>query len=79
MFLVSGEGKAGALREILEGDADPRAYPAKLVNPVSGDLTWMVDQAAAGSLTPPLGPSENRSITPLQGVWLRQGVDHALT
>jgi 6-phosphogluconolactonase len=54
MFLVSGEGKAGALREILEGDADPRAYPAKLVNPESGDLIWMVDQAAAGSLTPPL-------------------------
>lgn len=54
VFLVSGEGKAGALREILEGDADPRAYPAKLVNPESGDLTWMVDQAAASSLTPPL-------------------------
>jgi 6-phosphogluconolactonase len=54
VFLVSGEGKAGALREILEGDADPRAYPARLVNPESGDLTWMVDQAAAGSLTPPL-------------------------
>ena len=54
VFLVSGAGKAGALREILEGDADPRAYPAKLVKPESGDLTWRVDQAAAGSLTPPL-------------------------
>jgi len=53
-FLVAGEGKADALKEILEGDADPRAYPAKLVNPESGDLTWMVDRAAAGSLRPPL-------------------------
>jgi 6-phosphogluconolactonase len=49
-FLVAGEAKAGALREILEGDADPRAYPAKFVHPESGDLTWMVDRAGASSL-----------------------------
>jgi 6-phosphogluconolactonase len=53
-FLVAGEDKAEALKEVLEGDADPRAYPAKLVSPESGDLTWMVDRAAAGSLKPPL-------------------------
>jgi 6-phosphogluconolactonase len=53
-FLVTGEGKAGAVREVLEGDADPRAYPAKLVRPEDGDLIWMADRAAAGSLTPPL-------------------------
>jgi 6-phosphogluconolactonase len=46
-FLVAGEGKAEALKEILEGDADPRAYPAKFVRPERGDLTWMVDRAAA--------------------------------
>jgi 6-phosphogluconolactonase len=46
-FLVAGEGKAEALKEILEGDADPRAYPAKFVRPEGGDLTWMVDRAAA--------------------------------
>jgi 6-phosphogluconolactonase len=45
-FLISGEGKAEALREILEGDADPREYPAKLVRPVGGPV-WMVDRAAA--------------------------------
>jgi 6-phosphogluconolactonase len=53
-FLVAGESKAEALKEILEGDADPRAYPAKLVRPESGDLTWMVDRAAARLLKPPL-------------------------
>jgi 6-phosphogluconolactonase len=53
-FLVAGEGKAGALREVLEGDADPRAYPAKFVRPEDGDLIWLVDRAAAGSLKPPL-------------------------
>jgi 6-phosphogluconolactonase len=52
-FLVAGEGKADALKEILEGDADPREYPAKLVRPESGDLTWMVDRAAASLLDRP--------------------------
>ena len=47
-FLVAGEGKAEALREILEGDADPRRYPAKLVRPPGGP-TWFVDRAARRS------------------------------
>jgi 6-phosphogluconolactonase len=50
-FLVAGEGKAEALKEILEGDADPRAYPAKYIRPEDGDLAWMVDEAAAGLLS----------------------------
>ena len=49
VFLVAGEGKAEALREILEGEADPHDYPAKLVRPADGP-TWMVDRAAAGLL-----------------------------
>lgn len=48
-FLVSGEDKTQALREILEGDGDPHVYPAKFVQP-DGDLTWMVDRAATGLL-----------------------------
>ena len=48
-FLVAGEGKAEALEEILEGDPDPRAYPATLVRPRNGP-TWMVDRAAATRL-----------------------------
>jgi 6-phosphogluconolactonase len=49
-FLVAGEGKAEALKQILEGDADPRAYPAKFIRPEGGDLTWMVDRAATSLL-----------------------------
>jgi 6-phosphogluconolactonase len=45
-FLVAGEGKAEALREILEGDADPHDCPAKLVHPADG-LDWFVDRGAA--------------------------------
>jgi 6-phosphogluconolactonase len=52
VFLVAGEGKAGALREILEGDADPSEYPAKLVQPTSVPI-WMVDRAAANRLGDP--------------------------
>jgi 6-phosphogluconolactonase len=46
IFLVAGESKAEALKEILEGDADPHEYPAKLIQPEGGPI-WMVDQAAA--------------------------------
>ena len=52
LFLVAGGGKAEALAEILEGDAESRAYPAKLVRPPGGP-TWMVDRAAARSLHDP--------------------------
>ena len=50
IFLVAGEDKAEALREILEGDADPRAYPANLVQPPGGPK-WMLDQSAASLLS----------------------------
>lgn len=51
-FLVAGADKAEVLAEILEGEADPREYPAKLVRPPGGP-TWMVDRAAAGALHGP--------------------------
>jgi 6-phosphogluconolactonase len=49
VFLVAGGGKAEALKEILESAADPRDYPAKLIQPATGPF-WMVDEAAAGLL-----------------------------
>ena len=49
-FLVAGDGKADALAHILGGDADPRAYPASLIQPQEGP-TWMLDRAAASGLT----------------------------
>jgi 6-phosphogluconolactonase len=59
-FLVAGESKAEALKEVLEGDANPRGYPAKFIRLGEGDLTWMVDRAAANSL-------ENTPSSELQG------------
>jgi 6-phosphogluconolactonase len=49
-FLVAGEGKAEAVAEILEGDPDPREYPAALVQPQGGP-TWMLDRSAASDLS----------------------------
>lgn len=46
VFLVAGEDKAEALKEILEGDADPREYPARLIQPPAGP-EWMLDRAVA--------------------------------
>ena len=50
IFLVAGEDKAEALREIIEGDADPRAYPATLVQPPGGPQ-WLLDQSPASLLS----------------------------
>jgi 6-phosphogluconolactonase len=49
VFLVAGEDKAEAIEKILEEGADPRAYPASLIQP-AGELEWMLDQSAASLL-----------------------------
>jgi 6-phosphogluconolactonase len=48
-FLVAGEGKARPVAEILQGDPDPREYPASLVQPQDGP-EWMLDRPAASLL-----------------------------
>jgi 6-phosphogluconolactonase len=51
LFLVSGENKAEALRDVLEGLPTREKRPAVGVQPVDGTLTWLVDEAAASQLT----------------------------
>ena len=50
MFLVAGSDKAEPLVEVIEGPRDPERLPAQLINPVSGKLLWLVDDAAATEL-----------------------------
>ncbi len=45
-FLVTGSKKARALRHVLAGAADPRAYPAAGVRLDQGTLIWWVDRTA---------------------------------
>jgi 6-phosphogluconolactonase len=49
-FAVEGTGKAPVLAAVYEGPRDPITYPAQVVAPASGGLTWLVDEAAASML-----------------------------
>jgi 6-phosphogluconolactonase len=51
LVLVSGQNKAEALREVLEGRPTCEKRPAARIRPVDGTLTWLVDAAAASRLT----------------------------
>lgn len=48
LVLVTGEGKAKRVAEVLEGVPDPQRLPIQLIRPVHGTLTWLLDAAAAG-------------------------------
>jgi 6-phosphogluconolactonase len=50
IFLVTGEEKAEAVRNVLEGDLRPAEYPAQLVRPINGALYWFLDEFAAKTL-----------------------------
>jgi 6-phosphogluconolactonase len=46
LFLVSGEAKAGIVKEILRTDLPTNRYPAQLVKTYEGEITWIFDKAA---------------------------------
>jgi 6-phosphogluconolactonase len=50
LFLVTGAEKADAVQAVLEGDYQPDEYPAQIVRPIRGEVTWMLDTAAANRL-----------------------------
>jgi 6-phosphogluconolactonase len=50
MILATGADKAAVLAEVLEGRSDPRRLPVQSVQPATGKLLWLVDQAAATQL-----------------------------
>ncbi|GAA4445862.1 6-phosphogluconolactonase [Nibrella saemangeumensis] len=49
-FLVTGQGKATVLKEVLHGTYQPAVYPSQRIQPANGELIWFVDEAAAGRL-----------------------------
>jgi len=49
-FLVGGAGKAEMLARVLDGPVDVDATPSQVVRPIDGQLTWIVDEAAAARL-----------------------------
>ncbi len=50
-FLITGVGKAEVLREVMEGPFQPEKLPSQAIRPISGQLTWFLDQEAARDLS----------------------------
>ena len=50
LVLVTGEEKAPAVRDALEGPMDPKRHPAHLLRQVDGPVLWILDRAAASQL-----------------------------
>jgi 6-phosphogluconolactonase len=50
-FLVFGKSKAEAVKNVIEPeDEDVHLYPAQLIKPYEGNVTWFLDQEAAALL-----------------------------
>lgn len=50
LFLATGADKVDALHAVIEGPTNPEEYPAQIVQPPNGEVTWMVDSAIAQKL-----------------------------
>jgi len=50
LFLVTGSEKADAVHAVLEGEYNPDEYPAQIVRPPKGEVTWMLDAQAAAKI-----------------------------
>jgi 6-phosphogluconolactonase len=50
LFLVTGAEKQDAVQAVLEGPYNPEEYPAQIVRPERGEVTWMLDTEAAAKL-----------------------------
>jgi 6-phosphogluconolactonase len=49
-FLVYGEAKAEAIKNVLHDKMDVNKYPAQLICPKDGDVQWFLDKPAASQL-----------------------------
>ena len=50
VFIVTGRSKAGIAASVIEKRGDWEKYPASLVQPVNGELLWLLDEEAASEL-----------------------------
>ncbi len=47
VFMITGAEKLPALREVIKGKYNPQLYPAQIVKPVKGELTWLIGEELA--------------------------------
>lgn len=50
LILTAGSGKARRIHEVLSGPHEPHRLPIQLIAPTSGQLTWLLDTAAAAMI-----------------------------
>lgn len=50
LLMIGGAGKSAALKEVLEGEDNPDEYPAQFLRNATGNVLWLVDEAAASDL-----------------------------
>ncbi len=55
-FLIEGDAKAQVVHDVFLGPYDPESKPSQLIRPQSGQLTLLLDAAAAAHLPLPSGP-----------------------
>src|SRR5208282_2254459 len=53
VFLIGGTDKAPVLKSVLSDKYDPETWPSQVIQPKSGQLLMLLDQAAASQLAPP--------------------------
>jgi len=51
VFLAAGSTKAHVIQAVIEGPKDSTRLPAQLIQPVHGELYWLLDHEAAALLT----------------------------
>jgi 6-phosphogluconolactonase len=51
IFMITGADKALALKGVLEGPYEPDQLPAQMIQPLKGELLWLVDTIAGGMLS----------------------------
>ncbi len=61
-FLIEGAGKAEALHAVFLGPYLPETYPSQIIRPASGQLTLLLDQAAAAKLPAPAKPDSTGTL-----------------
>lgn len=52
-FLIEGAAKATVLADVLLGPYDPESKPSQIIRPTSGELSFLLDSAAAAKLPEP--------------------------
>ncbi|WP_159790038.1 6-phosphogluconolactonase [Sodalinema gerasimenkoae] len=51
LFAIAGENKQAALAQVLGPEGDEQTYPSRLIQPVEGDIYWLLDAGAGANVT----------------------------